>query len=90
MTPGQKVKGWSMGWWITINFKEQEHFPIGIIEFDEHELALQVIQGLSPRLYTWHEGDLKFIMDPNFFELIFNVLTIVRILMNDPQKNLEY
>ena len=47
MTPGQKVKGWSMGGWITINFKEWEQFPIGIIEFDEHELTLQVIQGLS-------------------------------------------
>ena len=33
--------------------------------------------------------DLEFTTDPNFFELIFNVLTIVQILMLDPRKNLE-
>ena len=28
-------------------------------------------------LYTWREEDLEFTTDPNFFELIFNVLTLV-------------
>ena len=41
-------------------------------------------------LDTRRGEDLEFTTDPNFFELIFNVLTIVRILMIAPRKNLEY
>ena len=43
-----------------------------------------------PSLDTRRGEDLEFTTDPNFFELIFNVLTIVRIHMIAPRKNLEY
>ena len=39
---------------------------------------------------TRREEDIEFATDPNFFELIFNVLTIVGTLVTAPRKNHEY
>ena len=60
---------------------------------EQSQSSLSVVTELSqscPSLDTWRGEDLDFTTDSNFFELIFNVLTHVGILMIDPQKNLEY
>ena len=44
----------------------------------------------DPRHNTRREGDIEFTTDPNFFEQIFNALTIVGTLEIDPRIYHEY
>ena len=51
---------------------------------------LHLQSGKKARHDTRREQDIEFAPNPNFFQQIFNFLTIVRTLSFAPRKNHEY